>query len=423
MAAVEETFASLLGIAKEWVFPVGAFAFLVLYPLVFVWPIVTRPRAEPEVADCKEDATKAVKAKPRRRLVGIFAALIAAVLAAAVPQVRHSLDGMYRVFSLVTKVALYMDLDTFEIEHRAMYAKAVEDGNYSPVTIHYYSVQASILQIGVGHYWHFMPEDPKLSLADNFGVLNQNFADRLALKPNQTLCELGCGLCRTGRDVASRMGARFIGVTMSPAEVELGTAELKSLGLQDVAEIRQGDYTETALPEGQCDGVLAVFTLKYSEGGPGGKLNRAFAEISRILPPQGKFVSYEILTTDTYDPANETHAGWTYNISYHTGMPPLNSVRHFREDTAAHGLQLKEEFDMETREGVMRTGHSFPFKMYTPVQNVLKGFMWFIDSIGIKKGLGKYSDNFVEHPTEDLRDSMLANVVTSSTIFTYERPA
>lgn len=411
--------ADVISKAKEWVFPFAAFALIFVYPLVLLWPVISRPKP---IADEKAGDGKA-KTCPQKRYTGLLATLAAAMLIAVVPEIRHSLDGMWRVFRLVTKVALYMDLDTFEVEHRAMYAKAVEDGNYSPVTIHYYTVQASILQIGVGHYWHFVPEDPKLSLASNFGELNQNFADRLALKPGETLCELGCGLCRTGRDVASRMGARFIGVTMSPSEVELGTAELKELGLSDVAQIIQGDYTETPLAEGKCDGVLAVFTLKYSEAGPGGKLNRAFDEVSRILKPKGNFVSYEILTTDTYDETNETHASWAYNISYHTGMPPLNSVKHFRTDAEAHGLHLKEEFDMESRPGVMRTGHSFPFRMYTPVEDILKGFMWFLDSLGLKKGLGKYCDNFFEHPTEDLRDSMLAGAVTGSTIFTYERPA
>jgi cyclopropane fatty-acyl-phospholipid synthase-like methyltransferase len=268
----------------------------------------------------------------------------------------------------------------------------------------------------VGRYWHFIPEDPTLSLNANFDILNDNFLQNLALQPGETLCELGCGLCRTGRDIAHLAGAKFIGVTLSPEEVALGNEEAKQLGRANMTTIIQGDYTAMPLDAGRCDAVLAVYTLKYST--PGDKLNKAFTEISRVLKPGGRFVSYEIITTEKYDEANETQAGWVHNISYHTGMPPLANKRHYREDAQTFGLKLVKEYDLEDRSGVTKTPDSFPFYFFRDYYLLV---VQFIDAIGIKKGFLDYYLNFCHHPAKDFIASMHAGAVTCSTIFAYEK--
>jgi len=307
------------------------------------------------------------------------------------------------------------DLVSFEQKHRELFAQAVQDGNYTPVTLNYYSVQAKGLTLGIGKYWHFVPHDPKLSREDNFNVLNDNFRQNLKLKPGDTLCEIGCGFCRTGREVARLAGANFVGVTLSPEEVELGNAEVRQLGLEKTSKVVRGDYTEMPMVDGKCDALLAVYTLKYSVAG--GKLNTAFTEIARVLKQGGRFVSYEILTTDTYDEKNSSHYGWAHNISYHTGMPPLANVRNYREDAPARGLKLVKEYDLQKRgEGIQRIDESWPLTLYSP--NVRPLFQ-FGDLF--KSGVLNYYHQFVEHPMTDFIESSKYAVVTSSTIFAYER--
>jgi cyclopropane fatty-acyl-phospholipid synthase-like methyltransferase len=321
------------------------------------------------------------------------------------------------LFHAAYDVAMKYDFEVYGKRHKELYAKALIDDDYSPVTMHYYSLQARVLQLTTGKYWHFIAEDPKLSEEENFDILNANFAEHLSLQPNETLCEIGCGLCRTGRDVARTMGAKFIGVTLSPHEVELGNQELVELGLLDSSVVIQGDYKSMPLDDGSCDALLAVYTLKYTT--PGGKLNKAFEEVVRVLKPGGRFVSYEILTSEQYDEQNQTEAEWVYNISYHTGMPPLANVRHYRENAVAAGLKLVAEDDLQKREGVKRAENSYPFKFYHA--EVYEPIIDVLEMLGVKRGLKQWFTDFIKHPTEDFISAMQHNILSCTTIFAYEK--
>ena len=87
MTSAHGAFADLFEVAKGWALPVGAFAFLVVYPLVSVWPVHTRPRAEPDVATDKKP--KKSKAGPQKRWLGFWGVLAAALLVAKNLLMRH----------------------------------------------------------------------------------------------------------------------------------------------------------------------------------------------------------------------------------------------------------------------------------------------------------------------------------------------
>merc|ERR1719284_1473241 len=99
------------------------------------------------------------------------------------------------------------------------------------------------------------------------------------------------------------------------------------------------------MEDASCDAVFAIYTLKYSQAGP--TLNKAFSEVARVLKEGGRFGSYEILKAATHDEGNATHKEWTDRISYHTGMPPLSSVHHFREEPPKFGLNIVVEDNYE----------------------------------------------------------------------------
>jgi len=310
------------------------------------------------------------------------------------------------------------DLVGFNSMHQEMYAQADKDGNYSGVTIHYYSVMGDFLQTTLGEYWHWVPQKRGLSRDQNYDDFNKRVSTELQLKPNQTLCEMGCGLCRTGRDIANKAGARFVGVTLSPREVELGQRELEAAGAAAWATIIQGDYKAMPMHDGACDAVFAIYTLKYSQAGD--TLNKAFAEVARVLRPGGKFGSYEILKSATHNEANETHKAWTDRISYHTGMPPLSIVRHFREDPPKFGLELVMEDNFETHADRVPSYAGYPFSIADPT-TLWVGLLNLFEDVGLKSGFRVFAENFVKHPTEDFIAAMKEGVLSSSTLFIYQK--
>jgi len=274
------------------------------------------------------------------------------------------------------------------------------------------------LQTTLGEYWHWVPQKKGLTRDQNYDEFNNRISIELQLEPNQTLCEMGCGLCRTGRDIAKKAGAKFIGVTLSPREVELGQRELENDGAAAWATIIQGDYKAMPMDDGTCDAVFAIYTLKYSQAGE--TLNKAFAEVARVLRPGGRFGSYEILKSATHSDANSTHKEWTDRISYHTGMPPLSSIRHFREEPPKFGLDVILEDNYETHPDRVPSYAGYPFSIADPPTfwvTLLNSF----EDIGLKVGFRGFAENFVKHPVEDFIASIREGVLASSTLFIYRK--
>lgn len=313
------------------------------------------------------------------------------------------------------------DLTEFSASHRRLYAEAEINGNYSNGILHYYSVMGPMIDAAVGKYLHFVPDEKGLSQRAKHSQWQALVASKLGLRADQTLCEIGCGMCHTGRGVAASVGATFVGLTMSPVEVQIGREDLKKSGREHNSSILQGDYLQMPLKDGACDALLAVYTLKYSH--PDTKLREAFKEISRVLRPGGRFASYEILNSDTYDSGNATHTGWSHRISYHTGMPPLASMQYYREVPPTFGLKLREEVQVETLQ-TYRTIDSYPFYMYSgfikwPEQ--MCSIAGALERLGLKAGLREFCDFVFVHPAKDIHDSIEAGSCEATTLFTYER--
>jgi SAM-dependent methyltransferase len=120
----------------------------------------------------------------------------------------------------------------------------------------------------------------------------------LGLSSGATLVDLACGRGGYGLEVASRTGARLIGVDFSAEAVRLATANAERRDRE--AEFRVGDMTATGLDDASADAVMVVDAIQFAE--PAGA---AYAEIHRILRPGGRVVltSWEVDSTDEAIPS------------------------------------------------------------------------------------------------------------------------
>ncbi len=106
------------------------------------------------------------------------------------------------------------------------------------------------------------------------------------LRENDTVVDLGCGPANQLAMVARlNPRTRFIGIDLSPAMLARARALVAEMGLCNV-ELRQGDITNLAgLGEASVDAVFSTVALHHLPNIE--SLNRAFAEIARILRPGG----------------------------------------------------------------------------------------------------------------------------------------
>ena len=79
--------------------------------------------------------------------------------------------------------------------------------------------------------------------------------ERLALRPGMTLLEIGCGWGGFAAMAAREFGARVVGLTLSPSQLEAARARLAAEGLSDRVELRLQDYRDVT---GTFDRIASI---------------------------------------------------------------------------------------------------------------------------------------------------------------------
>jgi SAM-dependent methyltransferase len=102
----------------------------------------------------------------------------------------------------------------------------------------------------------------------------------------KTVLDLGCGTGETLIPLVKR-GAKVIAMDISPELVALARRRLENYGLGGSATVETGSAYETGIPDESMDVVFSMALLHHLD------LEKARAEICRILRPGGRFILRE----------------------------------------------------------------------------------------------------------------------------------
>jgi len=215
--------------------------------------------------------------------------------------------------------------------------------------MHYYDFVTEFLLTLWGDYLHFIPHCMSSKKGIEKGVtyheaFNSYIAGKLKIDESGRILELGCGSGSITRSVAKFSKAEVTGITLSDEEIQHFKKQVEKMKLKN-CDVVKGDYHDLPFKENEFDGGYAIYCLKYSA-----KLGRVFKEVSRVLKPGGRFVSYELLLTDKFDSNNKEHKELAWNISFLTGMPALYTISEFRKLAEENGLRIVEEEEISTPE-------------------------------------------------------------------------
>jgi SAM-dependent methyltransferase len=117
----------------------------------------------------------------------------------------------------------------------------------------------------------------------------------LRLSAAGTLVDLACGRGGYGLEIATRTGARLIGIDFSAEAVRQAGEQARRLGA--TADFRVGDLTATGLRPGSAAAVLCVDAIQFAP-----QPDAAYHEIRRILAPGGRVV---LTNWEPRDPGDE----------------------------------------------------------------------------------------------------------------------
>lgn len=125
------------------------------------------------------------------------------------------------------------------------------------------------------------PELPSTSLLTWDGLAE--VTAELRLTPGRTLLDLACGRGGYGLEIASRTGARHVGVDHSAVAIEQARRLADDLGRE--ADFRVGEFGATGLEDDAVDAIVCVDSIQFAD-----PQAAAFAELRRVLAPGGRVV-------------------------------------------------------------------------------------------------------------------------------------
>lgn len=194
----------------------------------------------------------------------------------------------------------------------------------------YYDLVTDLFEYGWGRSFHFAHRIPGETFPESLARHERFMASKLNLSSGMKVLDLGCGVGGPQREIARFTGAKVVGVSNNPYQVERARKLNGEAGLTHLTDYFVCDFMEVPDQDGSYD---AVFSIEASCCAP--DKYGVYGEVFRLLKPGGSFGAYEYCMTDRYDPDDPRHQRIKSDITYGGGL---------------HGVAYPVEIDSALRE-------------------------------------------------------------------------
>lgn len=155
--------------------------------------------------------------------------------------------------------------------------------------------------------------------------------DRSSPQAPAHVVDLGCGIGASLCFLAQRLSIRGTGITLSPAQAEIGRQRIAGLGLDDRVTCLEGDYSHLPPGLGGADVAFAIEAFIHAPDPA-----RFFAEAARLVRPGGALIVCDDVKGDADSPAAQKTIerfvrGWHVNA-----LLTSDQLRSLAEDEGFH---------------------------------------------------------------------------------------
>lgn len=223
----------------------------------------------------------------------------------------------------------------------------------------------------------------------------EEIAANMQLRPGLHLLDVGCGIGGPARYFASVHGCRVTGIDVTEAFLETAKSLTEKLGLADRVNFRQASALK--MPFGDCEFDAAY---EFHVGMNIADKAAVFAEVSRVLKPNGVFAIYDVMRTGTGDlkfplpwasraedsfvATREEYRGAFRAAGFEVIVE--RERREFAVDFFERMKKRAQEKDARALTIQLVMGETAPQKLANTVEGVLKGVFAPVEMIARKRG-------------------------------------
>jgi tocopherol O-methyltransferase len=203
------------------------------------------------------------------------------------------------------------------------------------VARHYDTLDRFYREIWGEHVHHGLWRSGRETPLEAVEALTAMVAQRLELKPGQSVCDVGCGYGGTARLLADRWACDVIGLTLSEKQI----AYAASAHPRANPRLMRRDWLNNGFPDSSFDAVLSIESSEHMIDKP-----LFFAEVARTLKPGGRFATCVWLSSEKPGPATVKYL--LEPICREGRLPGMGSESEYRAMMADAGLILAGFEDM-----------------------------------------------------------------------------
>lgn len=157
--------------------------------------------------------------------------------------------------------------------------------------------------------------------------MNEIMMEAAGITPADRVLDAGCGVGGSSIFMATALGCRVTGITLSERQVEQATANAKQKGMDALVDFKAMDYCNTSFPDASFDVVWGCESICYADS-----KEKFIKEAFRLLKPGGRLVVADGMVTDFENNDNPVIRQWLdgWQVNY---LETPGRLRSFMQET------------------------------------------------------------------------------------------
>jgi tocopherol O-methyltransferase len=135
--------------------------------------------------------------------------------------------------------------------------------------------------------------------------MNEVMMEAAAIKSTDKVLDAGCGVGGSSIFMASVLGCKVTGITLSERQVQQATANAKQKGVEKLVDFKTLNYCATDFPDASFDVVWGCESICYAD-----TKEQFIKEAYRLLKPGGRLVVADGFVTDFANNDNSIIRRW-----------------------------------------------------------------------------------------------------------------